>query len=157
MIHTFSSTSNEEVHEQVASAYNLRNGEWQSNTYIDLTLGRRIFSTSRDLYRWGRAVSTGGLWSENSIELMTTNHLSAMNPELSYGYGLVVHDGGNYGMGNLEIEQKYFIHGGNTEGYKAMLVVEENGEFILTMLSNVGDRTNEIGLTKKILNTVLNN
>jgi CubicO group peptidase (beta-lactamase class C family) len=157
LANTYSSTLNEEVHKQLAKGYSYQDYEWRVNAFIDLTLGRRIFSTSRDLFRWGQAISKGELWTSEMAESMTTNHLSGLNENLSYGYGLVVHDGGNYGMGNLDIQNQYLIHGGKTEGYKAMLVIEKNGEFILSFLSNVGDNTNEMEITKTLVKTIINN
>ena len=68
----------------------------------------------------------------------------------SHGYGMVVHDGGNYPLGKISYTGRYLIHGGATEGYKSMLTVAEGGKWIVTHLSNIGDRTNELMLTDKI-------
>ncbi|MEM8939182.1 MAG: hypothetical protein AAGC64_07535 [Bacteroidota bacterium] len=58
-------------------------------------------------------------------------------------------------MGNLGTDRKYIIHGGNTEGFKSMLINLENGEYIITFLANTGDQTNELELTRKITSLLL--
>jgi hypothetical protein len=86
---------------------------------------------------------------------MTTNHLQEIDKDNSYGYGFVVFDGGNYKMGNLDIDQNYILHGGSTEGFKAMLTNINDGELIIALLSNVGDRTNELKLTETIIKQII--
>ncbi|MTI32152.1 serine hydrolase domain-containing protein [Xanthovirga aplysinae] len=152
--HTFSPQSREEVHKKVTEAYNYSPQEkkWRRNRFIDLTLGRRIYSTSGDLYKWGKAMSNNSLLSESSLKVMQTNHLSHLGNNISYGYGWVIFDGrGQYKMGNLSINAPYIIHGGSTEGYKAMLVIIDKGKFIISLLANCGDQVNEIHLTQKIV------
>lgn len=156
---TFSPTSNEAVYPRIAEGYNYseNNGTWKRNNFIDFTLGRRIYSTSTDLYKWGKAMTDSAFLSSHSLKLMQTNHLATLTKEISYGYGWVVFDGnGHYCMGNLPISKKYIIHGGATEGYKSMLVNIEHGEYIIAILSNTGDQTNEILLTQKIVELLIN-
>ena len=148
---TFASTANEEIHQRVVEAYQYSDQHWQRNNFIDLTLGRRIFSTAIDLYRWGQAMNDTRLLSQESLELMQQNHLTSITSNVAYGYGWVVFDGkSRYQMGNLGIDQPYLIHGGATEGYKSMLVNIEKGQYIIAFLSNVGDQTDEIALARKI-------
>ena len=150
---TYAAKVREEVHPKLVEAYSYHSDtqKWQSNDYIDLSLGRRIFASSLDLYQWGLIMCDNSLLSKTSLKLMQTNHVKAINPNISYGYGWVVFDGQKeYDMGNLSIDKKYIIHGGATQGYKSMLIIIEQGEFIITFLSNVGDRTNEIQLAQKI-------
>jgi hypothetical protein len=98
---------------------------------------------------------SGEFISKASYRLMTTNHLKKIEGNISYGYGFVVFDGGEYAMGNLGIDEEYIIHGGRTEGYKSMLVNVNNGELILAFLTNVGNQVNEIELTQTILKTII--
>ena len=150
---TYAAKVREEVHPKLVEAYSYHSDtqKWQSNDYIDLSLGRRVFASSLDLYQWGLIMCDNSLLSKTSLKLMQTNHVKAINPNISYGYGWVVFDGQKeYDMGNLSIDKKYIIHGGATQGYKSMLIIIEQGEFIITFLSNVGDRTNEIQLAQKI-------
>lgn len=153
----FSEISNQAVHSKMAIGYNYDQGKKQyySNNFIDLTLGRRIFSTSIDLYKWSKALTNREILSEVSYQKMTTNHLSEIDKNISYGYGWVVNDGSQYEMGNLGIDLSYLIHGGSTEGYKAMLTNINNGQFIIAHLSNIGQQTNEFKLTQKIVNLLL--
>ncbi|PWJ39945.1 serine hydrolase domain-containing protein [Sediminitomix flava] len=147
-------TQNEEIQDSLATAYNYqeKSGRWYENDFIDLSLGRRIFSTSTDLYKWGLAMDDTTFLSHSSLKLMKTNHLKEVSNSLSYGYGWVVFDGkGNYEMGKLPIAKKYIIHGGNTGGYKAMLVNINSGEWVISFLSNIGSRTNELQLAEKIV------
>ncbi len=149
---TYASVNNQEVHPQLAEAYNPQpDGSWQRNNYIDLSLSRRIFSTSEDLYRWAKALNKPGFLSESSLELMFSNQLGAIDTTVSYGYGWAIHPShSDYKMGNLGMDQPYSIHGGATEGYRSMLVNVNGGQYILAFLSNVGSNTNEIALARKI-------
>lgn len=151
---TFAPVSNQEVHPKVAEGYNYnkQKDRWEKNNLIDFSLGRRIYSTSGDLYKWGKAMNDTSLLTKNSLKLMKTNHLSGLTKEFSYGYGWVIFDGnGSYKMGNLPTAKNYIIHGGATEGYKSMLVNIEQGEYIITFLSNTGSQTNEMSLIQKIV------
>lgn len=151
---TFSTMANRKIFNQVVEAYDYdqSSGAWNRNQFIDLSLGRRIFSNAYDLYLWGRAMSDTTILSKASIELMQTNHLKDITPEFSYGYGWVIFDGENdYRMGDLGIDEKYIIHGGTTEGYKSLLVNIENGKYIIVVLANTGNRSNEISLAKMII------
>lgn len=151
--HTFSTTANREVHPSMVEAYNyeVSTGNYLRNHFIDLTLGRRTFSTSSDLYKWAKEMSAPSLLSKESALLMQTNHLKDLTPDISYGYGWAVFDGqGRYHMGDLGTDRKYIIHGGATEGFRSMLVNLENGRYIIAFLTNIGDRVDELELTKKI-------
>jgi hypothetical protein len=53
-------------------------------------------------------------------------------------------------MGDLGIDTPYIIHGGSTDGYKAMLININQGAYVISFLSNVGNRTNEMQLAQKI-------
>lgn len=156
--HTFSTTANQEVHKNMVEAYNYQAStqNYQRNHFIDLTLGRRTFSTSYDLYLWGKEMSAPTLLSAKSMQRMHSNHLTTINPSISYGYGWAVFDGeGDYQMGDLGIDRKYIIHGGATEGFRSMLVNIENGQYIIAFMTNIGDQVNEIALTKKIVNLLI--
>jgi len=155
--HTFSETNNRKVHKEVVEGYTFKETDsiYLKNSYIDLTLGRRIFSTSEDLYKWAKLLMSEEFISKESYKQMTTNHLDGIENEISYGYGFVVFDGGNYNMGNLGINKNYIIHGGATEGYKSMLVNINDGELIIVLLSNIGDRTNELKLTESLIKIII--
>lgn len=155
MEQTFSTSSNEEVFQRVAEGYNYdsQTDSWTRNNFIDLTLGRRIFSTATDLYKWARECTEGKILNESSRQLMAKNHLMKVSSEIAYGYGWVPYlPGEEWMMGNLSLEKPYLIHGGSTEGYKAMLLNVNQGEWILALLANTGSQTDESGLTKKIVN-----
>jgi len=149
---TFSPTANENVHQRIAEGYKLNdNNQWIRNHFIDESLGKDIYSSSIDLYKWGIAMYDTNFLSTKSRERMLTNYLSDIEPHISYGYGWVIFDGkGEYEMGNLGIDQPYIIHGGNTEGYKSMLVNINKGEYIIAFLTNTGEQINEMKLVRKI-------
>lgn len=156
--HTFSTTANQEVHKLMVEAYSYDrpSGSWKRNHFIDLTLGRRTFSTSCDLYLWGKAMSSPSLLSTESLKRMHTNYLKDITADISYGYGWAVFDGmGSYQMGNLGIDRKYVIHGGATEGFRSMLVNIENGQYIIAFMTNLGDQVDEIEITKKIVKILI--
>lgn len=155
---TFSPSSNEAIYEGQVEAYNLdpNDGQFKRNQFIDFTLGRRIYSTVGDLYKWSMALNDPGkILSKNYLKLLKTNHLVEIESNVSYGYGWYVFDGGEYGRGNLNIDKNYIIHGGSTEGFKSMLTIIEGNEFIITHLSNIGNQTNEFKLTSQIIHKLI--
>lgn len=155
---TVSVSKNEIVIPNLAKAYQFqeRTGEWQENQFIDLSLGRRIFSTASDLNRWAQVMDNPGWLSAASLKLMKQNHLTGIDKTFSYGYGWVVIDENNKSdMADLGIQQPYIIHGGSTEGYKAMLVNINNGTYVISFLSNAGNRTHEVQLAKEIANILV--
>ncbi|MEM7102914.1 MAG: serine hydrolase domain-containing protein [Bacteroidota bacterium] len=155
---TISESKNENTIPFLAKAYNYEEskGEWHENLFIDLSLGRRIFSTASDLNRWANVMDNPGYLNKQSLDLMKTNHLAAISNDISYGYGWVIIDAENKSrMGDLGINQPYIIHGGSTEGYKALLVSINSGEYIISFLSNVGNRTRELELAKEIANIII--
>ncbi|MBI1184719.1 serine hydrolase [bacterium] len=158
LLQTVSESSNEKVIDNLAKAYNFHEetGEWYQNQYIDLSLGRRIFSTTQDLNRWGQMKDNPGLLSKESLRLMKSNHLFDITRKVSYGYGWVVVDSVNKSvMGDLQIDLPYIIHGGSTDGYKSMLINVNGGELVISFLSNVGAQTNELLLARKIVNLII--
>lgn len=158
LVQTYSEVDNQRIHGKLAEGYNYNKADssYRKNNFIDLSIGRRVFSTSEDLYKWAKLLSEGRIMSDSSYKLMTTNHLKDISRDISYGYGFVVFDGGNYKMGDIGIREKYIIHGGATEGYKAMLTSVNNGELIVAHLSNIGNQTNELKLTESIIKQILN-
>jgi hypothetical protein len=56
----------------------------------------------------------------------------------------------------LELTRKnYIIHGGSTEGYKAMFINVNDGELIIAFLSNIGNRTNELKFAELIIKHIV--
>ncbi|MFY0671938.1 MAG: beta-lactamase family protein [Bacteroidia bacterium] len=147
---TLNSIDNKEVIENLAIGYNFNyeSSEWVPNEYIDLTLGRRIFTTILDLHKWGQIQSDLG----KEFPSLHTNHLENLTNQISYGYGWVIYnEGDSYRIGGLDIDKPYIIHGGSTEGYKSILVNINNGELVVAIMANSGSRTNENDLLKKIV------
>lgn len=155
---TLSESKNETIIPRLAEAYTYQEStnEWMKNPFIDLSLGRRIFSTASDLNRWALVMDNPGYLSRQSLDLIKTNHLAVITKKVSYGYGWVVFDEDNQGeMGNLSISKPYIIHGGSTDGYKAMVININHGEYAISFLSNVGNRTQEMQLAEKIVNIII--
>lgn len=156
---TLSSSKNEFVVSNLAKAYNYdkTTSEWLENPFIDLSIGRRIFSTPSDLSRWAQVIDNPGWLTKPSLELVQKNHLHGISQDYTYGYGWVIFDKENTSrIGDLDISKPYIIHGGSTDGYKSMLININNNEYIVSFLSNVGDRTDEIEIAKKIINNLIN-
>lgn len=155
---TFSISTNRTIASKLAEGYTYdqKTEQWLKNPFIDLSLGRRIFSTAADLNRWAQVMDNPGYLSAASLKLMQLNHLSHLGEDISYGYGWVVFDKDTKSfMGDIGIDKPYIIHGGRTDGYKAMLININRGEYVLSMLSNTGNRTNELELTKKIIHILI--
>ena len=151
---TVSEGLNERVIPKLAQGYTYQasTGQWLENPFIDLSLSRRIFSTAADLNRWAQVIDNPGWLSEKSLQLMKQNHLAEISEEFTYGYGWVIFDEENKSaMGDLGISKPYIIHGGSTDGYKSMLININNGEYVISFLSNVGNQTNEMQLAQKIV------
>lgn len=157
MKNTYSTTDNQQVSENLVSAYNFIDGEWRENGFIDLTIGRRVFSTSEDLYKWANAMSDTTFLPQLSLDQIKINHLKSLSNNYSYGYGWVIYGrGDSFGMGELPVDLPYIIHGGSTEGFKSILVNVNDGDWIISLLANSGNRANEMELARavtKILKT----
>ncbi len=154
---TVSYRSNTEVKKGLATgySYHAEKGVWNSNQFIDLSLGRRIFSNADDLFTWAKALDLGTLLNEEMKQSMQRNHLEDLNPKLSYSYGLVIHDGiSDFAMGNLKLKAPYFIHGGKTEGYKSLMINISGSDLILILLTNSGDQIDELRLAESIIKTI---
>ncbi|MFY0689273.1 MAG: beta-lactamase family protein [Cyclobacteriaceae bacterium] len=155
---TISEGLNESVIPKLAQAYTYQasTGQWLENPFIDLSLSRRIFSTAADLNRWAKVMDNPGWLTEKSLKRMKQNHLAKISEEFTYGYGWVILDEENKSaMGDLGIDSPYIIHGGSTDGYKSMLININNGEFVISFLSNVGNQTNEMQLAQKIIRILI--
>lgn len=159
MKNTIASADNKEPLPHVATAYEYLEEEekWLENDFIDLTLGRRIFSTTQDLYKWGKAMYNNSLLSQESMKLVRKNHLENITQSVAYGYGWAIHDGRQeYRFGNLQINKPYIIHGGETGGYKSMLAIINKGEYTISLLSNTGTRFDEMSLIQDIVHPLIN-
>lgn len=152
---TFAPKTRAGLDQVAAQGYRLIDGAWEANPYIDLSIGRRIYASAEDLYRWGRLLQKETLLESSSIDLMFTNHLEALSATYSYGYGWAIHrDGDNLAPGNLGIQQSYYIHGGQTDGFKSLLILMENG-YQLSILCNSGNQTDIIALSRKLVEKII--
>ncbi|MCI4650199.1 serine hydrolase domain-containing protein [Phaeodactylibacter sp.] len=155
---TVSEGLNERVIPKLAQAYTYQvsTGQWLENPFLDLSLSRRIFSTAADLNRWAQVMNNPGWLSENSLKLIQKNHLAGISEDFTYGYGWVIIDKENKSaMGDLGIARPYIIHGGRTDGYKSMLINVNQGAYVISFLSNVGNQTDEMQLAQKIVNLLI--
>jgi len=154
---TVSSSNNNQLIKNLAEAYQFdtESKKWKITPFIDLSLGRRIFSTVFDLSQWANSMSNPGYLSESSLSLIKQNHLKGISNNVSYGYGWVSIDSNNQSdMGDLDINLPYIIHGGSTDGYKSMLINIDDGAFVVSFLSNVGNQTNELQLAKELVKLI---
>lgn len=155
---TVATSRNEKIIKKLADAYqfNEATNQWEETPFIDLSLGRRIFSTASDLNRWALSMSNPGYLSESSLKIIKTNHLKDISNSVSYGYGWVTVNKENKSQfGDLGIEKPYIIHGGSTDGYRSLLISINEGEFVISFLSNVGNRTDELNLGKIITHILI--
>ena len=155
---TVSESRNEIIIEKLAGAYTFDHAEdqWLESPFIDLSLGRRIFSTASDLNRWAQVMDNPGYLTKHSLRLMRQNHLAGISENVSHGYGWFVFDEEKHSkIGDLGISRPYIIHGGSTDGYKSMLINVDRGAYVISFLSNVGNRTNEMDLAMEIVKILL--
>ncbi|GEM_PF-1485513 len=148
----FSPNNRQNMGANVALAYELKGGQWYQNDYIDLSLGRRIFASARDIQLWLEAEGGSQLLSDSLAREVFQNQVADLDSTISYGYGWVPYQAyEHYTMGDLEIDVPYFIHGGSTEGYQSVAVSVNQGETLLVILSNSGNGRQVFDLSKAIL------
>lgn len=153
---TYAPVDNYTIYPRVALPYENVDGTYQRSAFIDYSLGRRIFSTASDLYKWGKENQSPTLIAEESKKQIQSNHIGSLNPQVSYGYGWVVFDGnGEYKMGRLNLPKKYLIHGGATDGYRSLLLIYNEGEWIVSLTGNIGDQINELKMVEELMNILI--
>lgn len=158
MEQTYSTTDNNKLKEKSVTAYQFENSKWIENGFIDLTIGRRVFSTAENLYKWGRAMSDTTFLPAASLNQIKSNHLENISQDMSYGYGWVVYKyGDSFEMGSLPTQLPYIIHGGSTEGFKSIVVNINGGEWIIAVLANSGDQANEMRLAQRVTEILMSN
>ncbi|WP_442266668.1 serine hydrolase domain-containing protein [Tenacibaculum sp. ZS6-P6] len=154
---TISVDKNNHVIEKLAKAYcyDEKSKAWLQTPFIDLSLGRRIFSTPLDLNKWAQVIDNPGWLSKESLSLLIKNHQNKTE-NISYGYGWVVFDSNTKSkIGDLKINKPYIIHGGSTDGYKSILININKQEYVISFLSNLGNNTNEMALAQKIVQILI--
>ncbi len=123
----------------LATGYCFVNGEYLANDYIDLSLGRRIFCNAHDLMLWLEADGGTVLLPKHLADEVHRNQVSDLDSMHSYGYGWVPYNkGDSFVMGDLDLNQSYFIHGGSTEGFQSLAISVNKGETKLVLLANDG-------------------
>jgi CubicO group peptidase (beta-lactamase class C family) len=98
---------------------------WQNNLYKHVIKGGPAgggFSTVNDLHRFARAIQTGKLVSQESLEKMWKDHSGE-----NYGYGFSVEDGPN---------GKVVGHGGGFSGINSNLDIYLDRDHIVAVMSN---------------------
>jgi CubicO group peptidase (beta-lactamase class C family) len=114
----------------MAQGYFLDGGEKVPAPAFNSAVGGSAYSTVGDLVRWGHALSTGELLSEDSHEDLTTPETKpdSTGAVPSYAYGLFVRD--------LQ-GAKTLSHGGWIPGFNAFVLVAPGVELCVVALSNV--------------------
>jgi CubicO group peptidase (beta-lactamase class C family) len=100
-------------------------GGWKNNYYEHVIRGGPAgggFSTSRDLWRFARALQTGKLVSETSLEQLWTDHFEA-----GYGYGFGISEGAG---------GKVVGHGGGFTGINANLDMFLDSGYVSVVMTN---------------------
>ncbi len=81
-----------------------------------------ILSNAEDLLKWLKTFEGGSIFSDDSIQAMTTNY-SGDNDSEEYGYGLMIKSDGIY-------------HGGNLPSYTAAVYTSPKNKYSVILLSN---------------------
>lgn len=140
MKHTHSPQSRREIYPNLATAYQLEEGVFKANDFIDLSLGRRIFSNARDLMLWLESGGGQSLLPDSLAGLILENQVSDIDSNYVYAFGWVpFKKGDDFRMGNLNLAADYIIHGGSTGGFQSILVSVNKGESNLVLLANDGN------------------
>ena len=99
---------------------------WQNNLYKHVIKGGPAgggFSTVKDLHRFARAIQTGKLVSQESLDKMWKDHSGEY-----YGYGFSVEEGPN---------GKVVGHGGGFDGINSNLDIYLDRGYIVAVMSNI--------------------
>ncbi len=99
---------------------------WQNNLYKHVIKGGPAgggFSTVKDLHRFARAIQTGKLVSQESLEKMWKDYSGE-----NYGYGFLVEEGTN---------GKIVGHGGGFSGINSNLDIYLDKDYIVAVMSNL--------------------
>lgn len=142
MHHTSAPMDRREVLKNRARAYEFDEAShsFRANDYIDLSLGRRIYSNAQDLMLWLEAKGGTSLLPDSLAAQVLQNQVGDLDPEMSYGYGWVSFPAeASFKMGDLDLDQAYYIHGGSTEGFQSLAISVNGGETNLVLLSNHGN------------------
>lgn len=154
--HTLNVADNQKLNNlslSLALGYQIQpSGEWKPNPHIDLTLGRRIFSNTHDLCKWAMAQHDTSWLSKSSLNILHKIHTAHLPNAWPYGYGWVIHtEHDDEPIGNLDLPMAYVLHGGQTDGYKALLMTTKTQKPIsIALLTNSGNQVNELQLVKRI-------
>lgn len=100
-------------------------GGWKNNVFMHVLKGGPAgggYSTARDLHRFARALQTGKLVTQNSLDKMWESH-----SEASYGYGFEI-DPNPAGL--------IVGHGGGFPGLNSHLDIFQGKGYILVVMSN---------------------
>jgi len=145
----------EELLPNLTIGYRMREGRFLANDYIDLSLGRRIFCRADELMQWLESGGGRSLLPDSLGNLVMQNHLADLNQDQAYGYGWVSYTAGDhYEMGDLDLAEDYFIHGGSTEGFQSLAVSVNQGETNLVLIANNGDGRALFERAKSILKNI---
>ena len=99
---------------------------WQNNLYKHVIKGGPAgggFSTVKDLHRFARAIQTGKLVSQESLDKMWKDHTAEY-----YGYGFSVEEG---------VNGKVVGHGGGFDGINSNLDIYLDRGYIVAVMSNI--------------------
>lgn len=99
---------------------------WQNNLYKHVIKGGPAgggFSTVKDLHRFARAIQTGKLVSQESLDKMWKDHAGEF-----YGYGFSVEEG---------VNGKVVGHGGGFDGINSNLDIYLDKGYIVAVMSNI--------------------
>ena len=102
---------------------------WKNNYYEHVVRGGPAgggFSTAPDLFRFARALETGVLVGEESLELLWTDHFDPSRP-LGYGYGFSLREGP---------AGRVVGHGGGFTGINANLDMFLDSGYIAVVMTN---------------------
>ncbi len=98
---------------------------------IDITTAHgsgALASTTGDLYLWSRALSSGGLLAQDSIDMMFTPYVETVPYDIfDYGYGWYI---------NTSSDPPHVLHGGGFPGYQAIIRIYGDNDVVVIMLGN---------------------
>ncbi len=119
--------SRDEIIENRASAYVMKNGKIRNAPWYDLAFkagSGSMFSTAEDLYRWNISLRENKILSKRSVNKMMNKY------KFGYGYGL--------GRGNNR-KREYYEHVGNSPGVEAYIAYFYDPDYFLIIISNLSD------------------
>ncbi len=103
---------------------------WQMNS-LDMVLGdKSIYTNTKDLLSWYRAISLGRILSEESLEKIMDINTFSTNQNRGYGLGI---------RWKKVDDREFFYHNGRWNGFRSVFAYRPDTKLLVIALSNTSE------------------